>query len=98
MRRIRSNLRTFRLLLDPAWGTTLRGELAWYGGRLGEVRDLHIIGDAVTITGPTTLSAGSQVSGSFHCDSIYGLPLESDPSSYVPATVTSADGSFSGSM
>jgi hypothetical protein len=52
----------------------------------------------VTITGPTTLSAGSQVSGSFHCDSIYGLPLESDPTSYVPATVTSADGSFSGSM
>ena len=31
MRRIRSNLRTFRLLLDPAWGTSLRAELAWYG-------------------------------------------------------------------
>jgi CHAD domain-containing protein len=55
MRRIRSNLRTFRLLLDPAWGTTLRAELAWYGGRLGEVRDLHIIRDVVTITGPSVL-------------------------------------------
>ena len=31
MRRIRSNLRTFRLLLDPGWGTALRAELAWYG-------------------------------------------------------------------
>ena len=55
MRRIRSNLRTFRLLLDPAWGTTLRAELAWYGGRLGEVRDLHIIGDAINITGLSVL-------------------------------------------
>ncbi len=55
MRRIRSNLRTFRLLLDPAWGTTLRAELAWYGGRLGEVRDLHIIGDVVNIAGLSVL-------------------------------------------
>jgi CHAD domain-containing protein len=55
MRRIRSNLRTFRLLCDPAWGTTLRAELAWYGGRLGEVRDLHIIEEAVTITGLSVL-------------------------------------------
>ena len=31
MRSIRSNLRTFRLLLDPTWGTSLRAELAWYG-------------------------------------------------------------------
>ena len=43
MRRIRSTLRTFRLLVDPAWGTALRAELAWYAGGLGETRDLHII-------------------------------------------------------
>ena len=36
MRRIRSNLRTFRLLLDPAWGTSLRAELGWYGNCLGQ--------------------------------------------------------------
>ena len=52
MRRIRSNLRTFRLALDPAWGVSLRAELAWYGGRLGEVRDLHIISDILDDKGP----------------------------------------------
>ncbi|HEY8089682.1 MAG TPA: hypothetical protein VIF09_17600 [Polyangiaceae bacterium] len=52
----------------------------------------------VTVTGPATLAAGSQVSGSFHCDSIYGLSISGDPSTYVPPTVTSADGSFAGSM
>jgi CHAD domain-containing protein len=45
MRRIRSNLRTFRLLLDPAWGTSLRAELAWYGNCLGQARDLNIISE-----------------------------------------------------
>ena len=55
LRRIRSNLRTFRLLLDPAWGTSLRAELAWYGDRLGQARDLHIMRDVVTVTGPTVI-------------------------------------------
>jgi CHAD domain-containing protein len=55
LRRIRANLRTFRLLLDPAWGTSLRAELAWYGGRLGQVRDLHILSDIVTVKGPEVL-------------------------------------------
>jgi CHAD domain-containing protein len=55
LRRIRSNLRTFRLLLDPAWGTTLRAELAWYGGRLGVVRDLHIIEAMIAEKGPPVI-------------------------------------------
>src|ERR1019366_10509656 len=55
LRRIRSNLRTFRLVLDPAWGTSLRAELAWYGNRLGESRDLHIIRDIITGTGPAVI-------------------------------------------
>ena len=59
LRRIRSNLRTFRLALDPAWGTSLRAELAWYGGRLGQVRDLHILRDIVTIKGPEVLDPES---------------------------------------
>jgi CHAD domain-containing protein len=58
LRRIRSNLRTFRLALDPAWGTSLRAELAWYGGRLGQVRDLHILRDVVTVKGPEVLDPG----------------------------------------
>jgi hypothetical protein len=52
----------------------------------------------VTVTGPAALSAGAQVSGSFHCDSIDGLPVTGDASTYVPDTITSADGSFAGSM
>jgi CHAD domain-containing protein len=43
LRRMRSNLRTFRLLVDPNWGTSLRAELAWYADRLGETRDLHVL-------------------------------------------------------
>jgi len=55
LRRIRSNLRTFRLLLDPGWGTSMRAELAWYGRRLGQVRDLHILSDVVTVKGSEIL-------------------------------------------
>ena len=59
LRRIRSNLRTFRLAVDPSWGTSLRAELAWYGGRLGQVRDLHILRGVVTIKGPEVLDPES---------------------------------------
>lgn len=51
LRRMRSNLRTFRLLVDPAWGTSLRAELAWYADRLGETRDLHVLRDRVSDAG-----------------------------------------------
>lgn len=56
MRRIRSNLRTFRLLLDPAWGTALRAELSWYGNCLGQARDLNIINELVTERAPDVIS------------------------------------------
>jgi len=55
MRRIRSNLRTFRLLLDPAWGTALRAELAWYGNALGHSRDLDLLTALVAERGPEVL-------------------------------------------
>ncbi len=58
MRRIRSNLRTFRLLLDPSWGTALRAELAWYGGELGRSRDLDVLTEVVSRRGPEVLDAG----------------------------------------
>jgi CHAD domain-containing protein len=38
-RRIRSDVRTFRSLLEPAWATALRDELGWLAGILGAVRD-----------------------------------------------------------
>jgi len=55
MRRIRSNLRTFRLLLDPGWGTTLRAELAWYGNELGRSRDLDVLAAVIGDRGPEVL-------------------------------------------
>jgi CHAD domain-containing protein len=57
MRRIRSNLRTFRLLLDPGWGTALRAELAWYGNELGRSRDLDRLAAVVADRGPGSLDA-----------------------------------------
>lgn len=55
LRRMRSNLRTFRLLVDPAWGTSLRAELAWYADRLGETRDLHVLRDRLSEAGEEVL-------------------------------------------
>jgi CHAD domain-containing protein len=57
MRRIRSNLRSFRLLLDPGWGTALRAELAWYGNELGKSRDLELLGSVISERGPEVLDA-----------------------------------------
>lgn len=42
-RRIRSDLRTFRSLLEPRWRDELRGELGWLGGELGGVRDCDVL-------------------------------------------------------
>jgi CHAD domain-containing protein len=42
-RRLRSDLRTFRPLLDPEWVAGLREEAGWYAGLLGEVRDIEVL-------------------------------------------------------
>src|SRR5437763_1709584 len=42
-RRLRSDLRTFRPLLDPEWVAGLREEAGWYAGLLGEVRDVEVL-------------------------------------------------------
>jgi CHAD domain-containing protein len=42
-RRLRSHLRTFRGLLDPAWTQSLRDELKWLGDELGAVRDADVL-------------------------------------------------------
>lgn len=41
-RRLRSDLRTFGLLLEPTWTAELSEELDWLGGCLGTVRDLDV--------------------------------------------------------
>ena len=42
-RRLRSDLRTFRSLLDEGWVCGLRAELAWLGGALGAARDADVL-------------------------------------------------------
>ena len=42
-RRLRSDLRTFRPLLDRAWSSPVRDELGWLAGLLGDVRDGDVL-------------------------------------------------------
>jgi CHAD domain-containing protein len=42
-RRLRSDLRTFAPLLDPAWLTSLRDELRWLGAELGVARESEVL-------------------------------------------------------
>jgi CHAD domain-containing protein len=42
-RRLRSDLRTFRPLLDREWVAGLREEAGWYAGLLGAVRDAEVL-------------------------------------------------------
>ena len=44
-RRLRSDLRTFRSLLDPEWTKSLRDDLKWLGRDLGAVRDAEVLLD-----------------------------------------------------
>jgi CHAD domain-containing protein len=48
-RRLRSDLRTFRSLLDPSWTGPMREELSWLGGSLGAVRDLDVLADRLAM-------------------------------------------------
>jgi CHAD domain-containing protein len=49
-RRLRSDLRTFRPLLDTEWSEPLRDELRWLGGELGAVRDAEVLRDLLRDT------------------------------------------------
>ena len=42
-RRLRSNLKTFRSVLDPVWLDHTRAELRWLGEALGRVRDCDVL-------------------------------------------------------
>ena len=44
-RRLRSDLRTFRPLLDADWAEALRDDLRWLGGERGRVRDAEVLRD-----------------------------------------------------
>jgi CHAD domain-containing protein len=43
IRRLRSELRSFRGLFDAAWAESMSGELRWFGELLGEARDLSVL-------------------------------------------------------
>lgn len=43
LRRLRSNLRTFSVLLDPEWAAQVREEAGWLAGELGGVRDREVL-------------------------------------------------------
>lgn len=55
-RRLRSDLRTFRTLLEEAWAEALRDDLRWLGGELGSVRDAEVLRDRLRAAA-TTLPA-----------------------------------------
>jgi CHAD domain-containing protein len=42
-RRLRSDLKTFEVLVDPVWAEELRAELKWLADLLGGVRDLDVL-------------------------------------------------------
>ena len=46
-RRLRSQLRTFRTLLDSGWANALREDLRWLGAGLGSVRDRQVMAQRV---------------------------------------------------
>src|SRR5437667_149209 len=46
-RRLRSQLRTFRTLLDTEWANALREDLRWLGSGLGSVRDRQVMAQRV---------------------------------------------------
>ena len=44
VRRLRSDLRTFRPLVDRDWAEALRAELRWWGQLFAPVRDAEVLG------------------------------------------------------
>ena len=60
-RRLRSDLKSFRSLLDPRWVVSTRAELRWMGGILGEVRDADVLAEGLRLRhgGPGEVSDGS---------------------------------------
>lgn len=46
-RRLRSDLKTFEVVLDPVWVRHVRSDLKWLGTALGKMRDLDVLADLV---------------------------------------------------
>jgi CHAD domain-containing protein len=61
-RRLRSDLRTFRPIVDQAWAKALSDELRWLGSALGEVRDADVQLIRLETLAPDVLAALEPVS------------------------------------
>jgi CHAD domain-containing protein len=48
-RRLRSDLKTFRLLLDPVWLRHTKAELKWLGTLLGRIRDADVMAHRIGV-------------------------------------------------
>jgi CHAD domain-containing protein len=57
-RRLRSDLKTFRPLLDPVWLRHTTDELRWFGTVLGQVRDADVLGHRLDEARPDGALAG----------------------------------------
>jgi CHAD domain-containing protein len=67
-RRLRSDLRTFRRVLDPAWVRQVRADLRWVGGVLGAVRDADVLlgrlrAEAERLRDVDSVAAGALLAG-----------------------------------
>ncbi len=51
LRRVRANLRTFGVLVDPTWSAAVRADAAWFGGVLGGVRNLDVLAERLWAQG-----------------------------------------------
>lgn len=53
-RRLRSDLKTFRPVLDPIWLEHTRSDLKWLGAVLGRVRDVDVLAERLASHGATS--------------------------------------------
>lgn len=74
VRRLRSDLRTFRPVLDRDWATALRDELAWLGDLAAPVRDAEVLQARLQET-LATMSGGDPGPGKAIVDELETLRL-----------------------
>ena len=62
-RRLRSDLQTFKGVLDPVWVRHTRKDLKWLGGALGLVRDVDVLGQHLILDGSPQMGDDKGVTG-----------------------------------
>jgi CHAD domain-containing protein len=56
-RRLRSDLKTLKAVIDPVWNDHMRDDLRWLGNFLGEVRDLDVLREQIESNQPEGVDA-----------------------------------------